>query len=196
MASALLPALLQLALLACSMLQVGQEYVVFRQPGRHHLAQLPAHLPPASACHVPPRPALDSPSILQAPLPCAQAGALEPTLLGKGANAAQGRHLLADSCASQGLDGTCSGKCCCCYAGGAGIVTYRPTDACTCERVLNTGQIWTTVVLRWVLPLVGAACPWWVLPMCPNSLPVLHSQLLMARHANQAAARCPGVDTA
>ncbi|KAL4419314.1 hypothetical protein ABPG77_006002 [Micractinium sp. CCAP 211/92] len=84
-----------------------------------------------------------------------QAAALEPTILGEVTDAARGRHLLADSCASQGLDGTCSGKCCCCYAGGAGIVTYRPTDTCTCERVLNTGQIWATVVLSIILVLGG-----------------------------------------
>ncbi|KAL4423668.1 hypothetical protein ABPG75_000969 [Micractinium tetrahymenae] len=84
-----------------------------------------------------------------------QAAALEPTVLSEGIDTAPGRHLLADSCAAQGLDGTCSGKCCCCYAGGAGIVTYRPTDTCTCERVLNTGQIWTTVVLSIILVAGG-----------------------------------------
>lgn len=37
---------------------------------------------------------------------------------------------------------------CCCFDGGAGIVTYRPTDTCQCDRVVQTSQIWATVVLR------------------------------------------------
>lgn len=40
---------------------------------------------------------------------------------------------------------------CCCFDGGAGIVTYSPTDTCTCARVVETSQIWATVVLRQVL---------------------------------------------
>lgn len=37
---------------------------------------------------------------------------------------------------------------CCCYTGGAGIVTYQPTDTCTCARKVESSQIWATVILR------------------------------------------------
>ena len=52
---------------------------------------------------------------------------------------------------------------CCCYNGGAGIVSYKPTDTCTCKRTVNSSQIWATVVLRcgrlrWGVVRCGIGC--------------------------------------
>lgn len=60
-----------------------------------------------------------------------------------------GRQLLAvNECAAKGQQGTCNGCVCCCYDGGSGIVSFEPTNTCTCARVVKSSMIWATVVLR------------------------------------------------
>ena len=44
----------------------------------------------------------------------------------------------------------CRAKCCC-YNGGAGIISYEPSDTCTCSRKIHTGQIVTATLLSVVL---------------------------------------------
>ncbi|KAL4857838.1 Protein NipSnap 3A [Chlorella vulgaris] len=67
-----------------------------------------------------------------------------------------GRSLLqSNECLSRGLQGTCNGCTCCCYSGGAGIVTYEPSDTCTCVKKVDSSQIWATVVLSVILVLGG-----------------------------------------
>lgn len=66
-----------------------------------------------------------------------------------------GRQLLAvNECAAKGQQGTCNGCVCCCFDGGSGIVSYEPTNTCTCARVVKSSMIWATVVLRCVAQLV------------------------------------------
>lgn len=68
-----------------------------------------------------------------------------------------GRQLLAvNECAAKGQQGTCNGCICCCFDGGSGIVTYEPTNTCTCAKVVKSSMIWATVVLR----CAGGASEW------------------------------------
>lgn len=54
-----------------------------------------------------------------------------------------------DSCSAQGLSGSCNSCVCCCYAASAGFVTYTPSSGCTCDRVVDSSRVKSTVVIRY-----------------------------------------------
>lgn len=102
-----------------------------------------------------------------------------------------GRQLLAvNECAAKGQQGTCNGCVCCCFDGGSGIVSYEPTNTCTCARVVKSSMIWATVVLSVVVVLGGLVVQLYFggsLPRSPYPTPQQQQQQLQRQQRQRSA---------